>query len=108
MQGKARWTTDTLEVSDLSEGRLRFPFEVRLTSYISEDLKAEMKARFDLTDSKFYTLATQNLERYLSEMIASVCKAEFLTMIKNTVHFQLPECYSPTEQTVTISLWRYY
>lgn len=39
-------------------------------------------------------------------MIAPVCKAEFLTMIKNTVNFQLPEGYSPTEQTVTIFLYQ--
>ena len=65
-----------------------------------------MKARFDLTDSRFYTLVTQDLERYLSEMIAPVCKAEFLAMLKTTVHFQLPEGYSPTEQTVTIFLYQ--
>jgi len=91
---------------DILDFQNKFNVEVRLTSYLSDDLKAEMKARFDLTYSKFYTLATQDLERYLSEMIAPVCKAEFLAMLKNTVHFQLPEGYSPTEQTVTIFLYQ--
>jgi len=91
---------------DILDFQNKFNVEVRLTSYLSDDLKAEMKARFYLTDSKFYTLATQDLERYLSEMIAPVCKAEFLAMLKNTVHFQLPEGYSPTEQTVTIFLYQ--
>lgn len=35
-----------------------------------------MKARFNLT------LATQDLERYLSEMIAPVCRSKFLSMPK--------------------------
>ena len=91
---------------DVLDFQNKYNVEVRLTSYLSEDLKAEMKARFDLTDLKFCTLAAQDLERYLSEMIAPVCKAEFLSMIKNTVHFQLPEGYSPTEQTVAIFLYQ--
>ena len=91
---------------DVLDFQNKFNVAVRLTSYLSDDLKADMKARFDLTDSRFYTLATQDLERYLSEMIAPVCKAEFLAMLKTTVHFQLPEGYSPTEQTVTIFLYQ--
>jgi hypothetical protein len=63
---------------------------IRHVSYLSEDLKAEMKARFELDGTKFYTLPTLDLERYLSEMIAPVSKAEFLSMIKETVHFTLP------------------
>jgi hypothetical protein len=59
-------------------------------SYLSEDLKAAMKARF-------YTLATLDLERYLSEMIAPVSKAEFQSIIKETVQFILPVGYTPTE-----------
>ena len=65
-----------------------------------------MKARFDLTDSRFYGMVTQDLERYLSEMIAPVCKAEFLSMLKDTVHFSLPHGYIPTEQTLTTFLYQ--
>lgn len=79
---------------------------VRHTSYLSEELKCEMKARFDLTDSKFYTLSTPDLERYLSEMIAPISKAEFLSMLKTTVHFVLPTGYTPTEQTLTTFLYQ--
>ena len=52
---------------DVLDFQNKFNVAVRLTSYLTDDLKAEMKARFDLTDSRFYTLATQDLERYLSE-----------------------------------------
>jgi hypothetical protein len=79
---------------------------IRHVSYLSEDLKAEMKARFELDDTKFYTLPTLDLERFLSEMIAPVSKAEFLSMIKETVHFTLPVGYTPTEQTLTIFLYQ--
>ena len=65
-----------------------------------------MKARFDLTDSRFYGMVTQDLERYLSEMIAPVCKAEFLSMLKETVHFTLLLGYIPTEQTLTTFLYQ--
>ena len=84
---------------DVLDFQNKFNVAVRLTSYLSDDLKADMKARFDLTDSRFYTLATQDLERYLSEMIAPVCKAEFLAMLKTTVHFQLPEGLSVQRYT---------
>ena len=79
---------------------------IRHVSYLSEDLKAEMKARFELDDTRFYTLPTLDLERYLSEMIAPVSKSEFLSMIKETVHFTLPVGYTPTEQTLTIFLYQ--
>ena len=39
-------------------------------------------------------------------MIAPVSKAEFLSMIKETVHFILPVAYTPTEQTLTIFLYQ--
>lgn len=39
-------------------------------------------------------------------MIALVCKAEFLAMIKSTVHFVLSVGYIPTEQTLTIFLYQ--
>lgn len=56
-----------------------------------------MKARFDLDDTRFYTLAMQDLERYLSEIIAPASKAEFLSMIKSTVHFILSVGYVPSD-----------
>ena len=84
----------------------KYNVKVRHTSYLSDELKAEMKARFDLTDSRFYTMAAQDLERYLSEMITPFCKSEFLSMLKETVHFTLPHGYIPTEQTLTTFLFR--
>jgi hypothetical protein len=39
-------------------------------------------------------------------MIAPVCKAEFLSMLKDTVHFSLPQGYIPTEQTLTTFLYQ--
>ena len=79
---------------------------IRHVSYLSEDVKAAMKARFELDDTKFYTLATLDLERYLSEMIAPVSKAEFQSIIKETVHFILPVGYTSTEQTLAIFLYQ--
>lgn len=62
----------------------KYNVEVRLTSYLSDDRKAEMKARFDLTDSKFYTLLA-------ALSVRDDSSSEFLSMLKNTVHFQLQE-----------------
>ena len=56
---------------DILDFQNKFNVEVRLTLY------------------PLILLATHDLERYLSELIAPVCKAEFLAMLKNTVHFQL-------------------
>jgi hypothetical protein len=91
---------------DILDFQNKYNVEVRHTSYLSDELKAEMKARFDLTDSRFYGMVTQDLERYLSEMVAPVCKAEFLSMLKDTVHFSLPQGYIPTEQTLTTFLYQ--
>jgi len=91
---------------DILDFQNKYNVEVRHTSYLSDELKAEMKARFDLTDSRFYRMVTQDLERYLSEMVAPVCKAEFLSMLNDTVHFSLPQGYIPTEQTLTTFLYQ--
>jgi len=91
---------------DILDFQNKYNVEVRHTSYLSDELKAEMKARFDLTDSRFYSMVTQDLERYLSEMVAPVCKAEFLSMLNDTVHFSLPQGYIPTEQTLTTFLYQ--
>jgi hypothetical protein len=93
---------------DILDFQNKYNVEVRHTSYLSDELKAEMKARFDLSDSRFYTMMTQDLERYLSEMIAPVCKSEFLSMLKDTVHFTLPQGYIPTEQTLTTFLYQFW
>jgi hypothetical protein len=84
----------------------KYNVEVRHTSYLFDELKAEMKARFDLTDCRFYTMTTQDFERFLSEMIAPVCKFEFLSMPKDTVHITLPQGFIPTEQTLTTFLYQ--
>ena len=98
--------TGPLTLEKFLDFQNKYNVKVRNTSYLSDELKAEMKARFDLTDSRFYTMAAQDLERYLSEMITPFCKSEFLSMLKETVHFTLPHGYIPTEQTLTTFLFR--
>ena len=79
----------------------RYSIEIRYTNQISNNLKYEIRARFELTDSQFYDLNQQQLSLYLSEMIAPVTKAEFLTVLKKTVTFTgLPHNYVPTEQNL--------
>ena len=68
---------------------------------MSNNLKYEIRARFELTDSQFYDLDQQQLSIDLSEMIAAVTKAEFLKVLKKTVVFSgLPHNYVPTEQNL--------
>ena len=69
----------------------KYNVEVRYTNYVDADLKYEIRARFELTDSNFYELSQQELHRCLSEMIAPMTKEEFLSMLKKAVHFSLPQ-----------------
>ena len=85
----------------LLEYSQRYNIEIRYTNQISNNLKYEIRARFELTDSQFYDLDQQQLSVYLSEMIAPVTKAEFLKVLKKTVTFTgLPHNYVPTEQNL--------
>ena len=43
---------------DILDFQNKYNVEVRHTSYLSDELMAEMKARFDLTDSRFYGMVT--------------------------------------------------
>ena len=71
----------------LLEYSQRYNIEIRYTNQISNNLKYEIRARFELTDSQFYDLNQQQLSVYLSEMIAPVTKVEFLKVLKKTVTF---------------------
>jgi hypothetical protein len=85
----------------LLEYSQRYNIEIRYTNQISNNLKYEIRARFELTDSQFYDLDQQQLSVCLSEMIAPVTKAEFLKVLKKTVTFTgLPHNYVPTEQNL--------
>jgi len=85
----------------LLEYSQRYNIEIRNTNQISNNLKYEIRARFELTDFQFYDLDQQQLSVYLSEMIAPVTKAEFLKVLKKTVTFTgLPHNYVPTEQNL--------
>ena len=85
----------------LLEYSQRYNIEIRYTNQISNNLKYEIRARFELTDSQFYGLDQQQLSVYLPEMIAPVTKAEFLKVLKKTVTFTgLSHNYVPTEQNL--------
>jgi predicted phage tail protein len=85
----------------LLEYSQRHNIEIRYTNQVSNNLKHEIRARFELTDSQFYDLHQQQLCVYLSEMIAPVTKAEFLKVLRKTVTFTgLPHNYVPTEQNL--------
>ncbi len=85
----------------LLEYSQRYNIEIRYTNQISNNLKYEIRARFELTDSQFYDLDQQQLSVYLPEMIAPVTKAEFLKVLKKTVTFTgLSHNYVPTEQNL--------
>ena len=85
----------------LLEYSQRYNIEIRYTNQVSNNLKYEIRARFELTDSQFYDLDQQQLSILLSEMIAPVTKAEFLKILKETVTFTgLPHNYVPTEQNL--------
>jgi len=74
----------------LLEYSQRYNIEIRYTNQISNNLKYEIRARFELTDSQFYDLDQQQLSVCLSEMFAPVTKAEFLKVLKKTVTFTVP------------------
>ena len=99
---RGTFTTTTPEVTSYLDGPLtlakcleferllleysqRYNIEIRYTNQVSNNLKYEIRARFEPTDSQFYDLDQQQLSVYLSEMIAPVTKAEFIRMIKKTV-----------------------
>ena len=85
----------------LLEYSQRYNIEIRYTNQISNNLKYEIRARFELTDSQFYDLDQQQLSVYLSEMIAPVTKTEFLKVLKKMVTLTgLPHNYVPTEQNL--------
>jgi hypothetical protein len=85
----------------LLEYSQRYNIEIRYTNQISNNLKYEIRARFELTDSQFYDLDQQQLSVCVSEMIAPVTKAEFLKVLKKTITFTgLPHNYVPTEQNL--------
>ena len=90
---------------DMLDFQQKYNVEVRYTNYVAQDLKYELRARFELSDSRFYELTQAQLHRYLAEMIAPVTKAEFLKIIKKTVHFKLPHGYIPTEQNLGTFLY---
>ena len=54
---------------DMLDFQQKYNVEVRYTNYVDNDLKYEIRARFELTDSNFYELSQQELHRCLSEMI---------------------------------------
>ena len=89
---------------DMLDFQQKYNVEVRYTNYVDADLKYEIRARFELTDSNFYELSQQELHRCLSEMIAPMTKEEFLSMLKKAVRFSLPHGYIPTEQNVVVFL----
>jgi len=83
---RGTFTTTTPEVTAYPDGDTGvYNIEIRYTNQISNNLKYEIRARFELTDSQFYDLDQQQLSVYLSEMIAPVTKAEFLKVFKKTV-----------------------
>ena len=85
----------------LLEYSQRYNIEIRYTNQISNNLKYEIRARFELTDSQFYDLDQQQLSVYLSKMVALVTKAEFLKVLKKTVTFTGHlHNYVPTEQNL--------
>ena len=89
---------------DMLDFQQKYNVEVWYTNYVDNDLKYEIRARFELTDSNFYGLSQQELHRCLSEMIAPMTKEEFLSMLKKAVRFSLPHGYIPTEQNVVVFL----
>ena len=50
----------------------KYYVEVRYTNYIAQDLKYELRARFELSDSRFYELKQAKLHRHLAELFAPV------------------------------------
>jgi len=78
-----------------TDGPLTLSKCLEYTNQISNNLKYDIRARFELTNSQFYDLGQQQLSIYFLEMIAPVTMGKFLKTVTFTGH---PHNYVPTEQ----------
>lgn len=83
------------DLNPMQRGTFTLSKCLEYTNQISNNLKYDIRARFEQTDSQFYDLDQQQLSIYFLEMIAPVTMAKFLKTLTFTGH---PHNYVPIEQ----------